>query len=58
MAYQEQVEKLAGFVEEKTSYTKEEIEENIVSDWYITAEEGLEKGVYQGIISDISELLS
>lgn len=54
MAYQVQITGLAEFVASKTSYTQEEIEENITSDWYITVPEGLEKGVYHECIEDMS----
>lgn len=58
MAYQEQISELATFVSERTAYTPDEIAENIVSDWYISTEEGLEKGVYHAIVEDINDLLS
>lgn len=54
MAYQEQIEKLASFVAERTDYTQDEVMENITSDWYINPTEGLEKKVYTEIISDMS----
>lgn len=40
-----------------TKYTKEEIENNITGEWYIRAEEALEKGVCDGIVTDLDELL-
>lgn len=57
MAYQESIERLAQFVAARTNYTEDEIAENITSDWYITVEEGLEKGVYAEVIKDIKMLL-
>lgn len=57
LAYQAEIEKLTHFVCERTSYTEEEVAENIVSDWYITAQEGLEHGVYDAIVDSIADLL-
>ena len=54
MAYQQQIEDLATFVAGRTQYSEEEIAENITSDWYIPVEEGLEKGVYHEVITDMS----
>lgn len=54
MAYQAQIEALAHFVASRTIYTEEEIEENITSDWYITVQEGLEKGVYDEKVNDMT----
>ena len=57
MAYQEQIEKLAEFVAERSTYTIEEIAENITSDWYITADEGLEHNIYTKKVECIEDLL-
>lgn len=57
MAYQAQIANLAAFVSERTEYSAEEVAENIISDWYIDAEEGFERGVYDEIISDMNQLL-
>lgn len=54
--YQQQIEQLAQFVASRTKYSAEEIADNLVSDWYIDIAEGLEKGVYDEIIDDISVL--
>lgn len=54
MAYQQQIEALATFVASRTKYTDDEIAENITSDWYISVEEGLQKGVYDDVINDMS----
>ena len=53
MAYQQQIDDLATFVAGRTEYTEEEIAENITSDWYISVEEGLKKGVYHELIIDM-----
>ncbi len=54
MAYQQQIEDLATFVASRTKYSEDEIAENITSDWYISVDEGLEKGVYHEVIEDMS----
>ena len=57
MAYQEQIEKLAEFVAERSTYDMDEIAANITSDWYITADEGLEHGIYTHKVDSIDDLL-
>ena len=54
--YQEQVEELASFVLEHTSYTEEAVDEKIVGEWYIRKDEALENGVVHGIVNNISML--
>ena len=55
--YQEQVEIFVSAIQEKTTYTPDEIESNISSDWYIDAEDALAHGAATKIIDDIDELL-
>lgn len=55
--YQQQVDELAAFMIKHTNYTKEEIEDNIVNEWYVRKDEALNKRVCDGIIDDISILL-
>ena len=55
--YQEQVESFVSAIQEKTTYTPDEIESNISSDWYIDAEVALAHGAATKIIDDIDELL-
>lgn len=55
--YQKQVEELSHIIEQKTTYTAEEIEENMATDWYIRADEAFEHGVCHKIINDIEELM-
>lgn len=57
MAYQEQIEKLAEFVAERSTYDMDEIAANITSDWYISADEGVEHGIYTKKIESIDDLL-
>lgn len=55
--YQQSVDKLTQFMVEHTKYTAEEVEENISGEWYIRAEEAIEKGVCEEIITDMSLLI-
>ena len=55
--YQEQVESFVSAIQEKTTYTPDEIESNISSDWYIDAKDALAHGAATKIIDDIDELL-
>ena len=55
--YQNQIAELSSFMEERTTYTSEEITDNIVTEWYVREEEALEKGVCHEIIEDIEVLL-
>lgn len=55
--YQKQIEELSTIIEQNTTYSLEEIEQNMASDWYIRAEEALERGVCHKIINDIEEIM-
>jgi ATP-dependent Clp protease protease subunit len=55
--YQKQVEELSNIIEKNTTYSLEEIEENMNGDWYIRADEALEYGVCHKIIDDIEEIM-
>lgn len=55
--YEKQVEELSRIILRKTKYTKEEIEKNMQNDWYVSAEECVEYGVYDKIITSMSEIL-
>lgn len=54
--YQKQVEELASFVLEHTTYTEEAVAEKIVGEWYIRKDEALENGVVHDIVTDVSML--
>ena len=54
--YQKQVEELSHIIEQKTTYTAEEIEDNMSGDWYIRAQDALEHGVCHKIVDNIEEL--
>lgn len=51
--YEQQMETLLSFYETHTSYSQQEIEENIQTDWYIRVPEALQKGVVDAVIEDI-----
>jgi ATP-dependent Clp protease protease subunit len=51
--YEKQMETLIDFYITNTKYTEEEIEENIQTDWYIRTGEALEKGIVDGLVTDI-----
>lgn len=55
--YEKQVEKLSSIILERTNFDLEEVEEKMKGDWYIDAEECVERGVYHGIITSIIDLL-
>lgn len=55
--YRKEVEKMVNFIIERSSYTKEEVEEHIKKDWYVRAPQALEKGLVDEIITDINALL-
>lgn len=55
--YKKEINKMISFIIEKSKYTKEEVEEHINKDWYVRAQEALEKGLVDEIITDINVLL-
>lgn len=55
--YKREVEKMSNFILARSNYTKEEVETHIGKDWYIRAEEALEKGLVEEIITNINVLL-
>lgn len=55
--YQSQVEELSCIMKENTLYTDEELAENIAGEWYVRADEAIEKGVSHEIVSNINTLL-
>ena len=55
--YQKQVEELSNIIEKNTTYSLEEIEENMNGDWYIRADEALKHGVCHKIIDNIEEIM-
>lgn len=55
--YKKQVAKLSAIIRERTSFTEEEISEKMKSDWYISAQDCVKYGVYDGIIQSIDKFL-
>lgn len=54
--YAIQVEKMMLFYETHTKFTKEEIQNNMGTDWYVRIDTALEKGIVDELITDISAL--
>lgn len=54
--YQKQVEELANFMVQHTSYKEDEIAEKIVGEWYVRKDEALEKGVVDAVVTDLNML--
>lgn len=55
--YQQQVSELSNLMKSCTKYTKEEIENSICTEWYVRADEALEKGVCEKIIKNIEDVM-
>ena len=55
--YQKQVEELASFMNDRTTYSEEEIANRIVGEWYVSSEEAIENGVCDKVIDDLDEVL-
>lgn len=53
--YQDQVKELAEIIKGTTTYSVEDINEKINSEWYVRQEEALNKGVVHKVISNISD---
>ena len=56
MEYQRQMEVLAKYIMEHTKISAEEMEQNFSTDWYLTAEEAVKKGVANKIIKSLEEI--
>ena len=54
--YHSQVQELSNFMEYHTKYTKEELMEKIVGEWYVRKEEALEKGVAHQVVNSLDEI--
>lgn len=55
--YQEQLEFLVQNLVAKTNFTEEEMQEKIMSDFYVRAQLAVEKGVVNGIIENLDTIL-
>lgn len=56
-SYEEKVLKLVDYMKKYTKYSEEQITQNIVGEWYVSADEALEYGVCDKIIDDVEEIL-
>ena len=54
--YKKEVEKMVKVVVNHSRYTPEEVEEHMKKDWYVRAQEALDKGLVDEIINDINVL--
>lgn len=54
--YQDQVEELSTFMAAHTKFSKEEIEEKIVGEWYVRKDEAIKNGVCDKVIENLGEL--
>ena len=54
--YQAKVKKLEGIIKEFTKFPEEEISESIQGEWYIYAEEAIEKGAADYIVKNIEDV--
>lgn len=57
MNYQRQIETLGEFVLSRTNIPQEVFEENFETDWYLTAQEAIEYGVSEKIITSLDEIM-
>lgn len=55
--YQRQIEELATFVLENSKITQDILDENLGTEWYVSAEKALEYGIIDAIITDIDDLI-
>lgn len=55
--YEKQISDLSNFYIEHTSYTEEEVKQNIQTDWYIRIDEALEKGLVNEKITNFDILI-
>ena len=51
--YQRQVDELAALIEQRTNYSKDEVEKNISGEWFVRADEAKERGVVDDIITSL-----
>ncbi len=56
--YQRQIEHLGKYILSRISISEEEFQENFSTDWYIDAEEAVEKGLCSKIIKSLDDIWS
>lgn len=57
MEYQRQIENLCKYIKEHSTIPDDVLEERICTEWYMTADEAVEYGICDAIVSDIDEIL-
>lgn len=57
MDYQRQIEALGNFVMSRTKIPEIEFEENFATDWYLSAQEAIDYGVAEKIITSLDEVI-
>lgn len=57
LEYQRQIDELADFVLKHSKISREEFEKNINTEWFIPAQQAVEYGICDKIITDIDETL-
>lgn len=57
MEYQRQIENLSKYIKEHSTIPDDVLEERIATEWYMTADEAVEYGICDAIVSDIDEIL-
>ena len=55
--YAVQVEQMMRFYQTHTKFTKQEIEENMTTDWYVRVDTAMEKGMVDELITNLDILL-
>ena len=56
--YQKKVEKLSEIVKQFTNIPEDEVEENIIEEWYMYADEAVQKGAADYIVKSIDEIFN
>ena len=57
LEYQRKIENLEAYLKETTKIPEEVLEERIMTEWYISAEEAVEYGICDEIITDLDVIL-
>ncbi len=57
LEYQRKIENLEDYLKQTTKIPSELLEERIMTEWYISAEEAIEYGICDEIITDLDVIL-
>ena len=55
--YQRSVDELCSYIMDNSKITKEKLDENIWSEWFVTAKEAVELGIADEIVKDIEDVI-